>query len=120
MRTNSVGKRQETTHSVEDVHQLATLHRANHDRPALRIRRQVLTGDDTPRTGTTVRLLMQLVEDVVCRVELEDDYPARVRADNEVVCGKNGSVPRLQAQSRAESGPVPTIRSEKTHPWTRR
>jgi hypothetical protein len=31
---------------------------------------------------------MKLVEDVVRRVELEDDYPPRVGTDDQVVCSR--------------------------------
>lgn len=75
------------TYSVQNVDEFALLHGADHDRATLRVGCEVLAGDDTPRAGATVRLLVELVEDIVCRVIFEDDDPARVGSDDEVVWG---------------------------------
>lgn len=85
---------QKTTHPVENIHELALLHRSNHDRASLGVRRDVLTRDDPSRAGTTVRLLVELVEAVRLWVVLEHNDPSRVRPDDDVVCvGKRSQLP---------------------------
>lgn len=74
------------TYAVEDVDKFALLHGADHDCSPLRVGREVLAGDDAPRAGPAIRLLVQLVEAVVGRVILKDDNSARVTADDDVVC----------------------------------
>lgn len=73
------------TYPVENVDQLALLHGANHDSTSFRIRREVLTRDDPPRTGTAIRFLMKLLELVGRWLIFEDDYPTRIGADDDVV-----------------------------------
>jgi hypothetical protein len=82
------GESEETegeTHPIENVHQLALLHRANHDRTTFRIRREVLPGDDPPRARTAIRLLVQFFKLVGRGIVLEDDYPTRIGTDDDVV-----------------------------------
>lgn len=74
-------------YSVEDVDEFALFHGADHDGSALWVGREVLAGHDSPRAGSAVRLLVQLVEGIVDGVVLKDDYPPRVGTDDDIVCG---------------------------------